>query len=176
MSIPRILTLLVCVAFLGFAGGMIAEDALIAAAQPVPVLVSAELRPDPMEYTLPLQYAAWTIYWCDKADVPVWLAARLFDTESWWNPHAVSRAGARGIAQIMGDNLVDFAKRYNGGRPIDPHDPETGIRVGILYLADLYAMFHDWRRATGAYNAGPYVPPGKWRNETVRYVRAILGE
>lgn len=175
MSAVRFVVMFAAIAFLGFAGGFIADDAMTEAEKPLPVLASAELRPEPMPYTLPLQYAAWTIYWCDKADVPVWLISRLYDVESWWNPHAVSHAGARGIAQIIESNFADFSKRYNSGRPIDPHDPETAIRVGILYLADLYATFKDWPRAVGAYNAGPYVAPGKWKNETVRYVRAILG-
>jgi soluble lytic murein transglycosylase-like protein len=184
MSAGRLAILLIVMVFLGFTGGLIAEDVMAAADQPVPILTTAQARERPLDYTLPWQYARLVVDVAERYDVPVWIVCRLFSKESSasgnpmdgnWRPEAISPAGAQGISQIMPANLPGFARLYNDGKPIDPHDPETAIRIGIRYLADLYATFHDWRRATGAYNGGLATPPAKWRNETVRYVRSILG-
>ena len=50
--------------------------------------------------------------------------------ESNFDPHAVSRAGAQGLMQLM----PDTAARY---RVEDPFDPHANIEGGIRYLRDL---------------------------------------
>jgi soluble lytic murein transglycosylase-like protein len=131
-----------------------------------------------------LEYLKPVVYYCDETAVPVWLACRMFSTEcsksgdpmdSDWNVHAVSWMGAQGIAQLMPYNLVWFSEHYNDGNPIDPFDPETAIRVGIRYLADLYRFTGSWKGAVEAYNCGPIrwargdLPP-----ETKAYGRDIM--
>jgi len=98
-----------------------------------------------------------------------------------WEPDAVSWAGAMGLAQLMPQNLLPFAVRYNDGNAIDPFDPETAIRVGIRYLADLHALTGSWRTAVMVYNGGlsHFINPkkyGDWKEETINYVTAIMGE
>jgi len=139
-------------------------------------IIPSSTRPAPRPYTLPLQYAPLTIYWCDLSGVPVWLMSRVFMAESWWNPNARNSIGAAGLGQIMPFNLEKFAELYNDGEAIDPYDPATAIRVSTLYMADLVKLVGDWKNATGAYHTGPYRPPAKWKPETVRYVRQVWGE
>jgi len=147
-----------------------------------------ERRPAPLPYVLPLQYASWVIYYCDETGVPIWLACRMFGQESVgnpmagaWDPDAVSWMGAQGLAQIMPVNLLPFSMLYNGGKPIDPFDPETAIRVGLRFLADLRGATGSWRLALLSYNGGlgHWSDPdrwGPWRAESTEYVRMILRE
>jgi soluble lytic murein transglycosylase-like protein len=146
-----------------------------------------EERPRPLPYVIPPEYQAWIVYYADETGVPVWMAARLFAQESVgdvlsgrWNPRAVSWMGAQGLAQIMPVNLGLFAIKYNDGKDIDPFDPETAIKVGLHYLADLRAVSGSWRVAVMAYNGGlgHWMNPrryGDWQDESLAYARAILG-
>ncbi len=95
-------------------------------------------------------------------------------TESAYNPEAVSSAGAAGLMQLM----PDTARRY-GVR--DVWDPKQNVVGGASYLRDLLDMFdNDLRLALAAYNAGEnavlrygnQIPPYA---ETQDYVRKVIG-
>jgi soluble lytic murein transglycosylase-like protein len=94
--------------------------------------------------------------------------------ESGYNPVALSRAGARGLMQLM----PETAKRY-GVRNI--FDPVENVNAGVRYLKDLIEMFNgNLELAVAAYNAGENavvkhgnrIPPYA---ETVHYVPKVLG-
>jgi soluble lytic murein transglycosylase-like protein len=94
--------------------------------------------------------------------------------ESGYNPAALSKAGARGLMQLM----PGTAKRY-GVQNI--HDPMENINGGVRYLRDLLTLFNgNLELAVAAYNAGENaviryghkVPPYA---ETVHYVPKVLG-
>jgi hypothetical protein len=99
------------------------------------------------------------------------LAAQLY-VESNFNPFAVSRAGARGIAQFM----PGTARAYGLG---DPLDPEASINAQAHLMRDLLRRFGSVALALAGYNAGagavdrcgcvPAIP------ETQAYVARILG-
>jgi soluble lytic murein transglycosylase-like protein len=100
------------------------------------------------------------------------LVRAIITVESNFDPHAVSRAGAQGLLQLM----PDTAARY---RVEDPFDPHANLEGGIRYLRDLLRLFpSDLRHVLAAYNAGegavqqyggisPYP-------ETQRYVERVL--
>ena len=99
------------------------------------------------------------------------LAAQLY-AESKFNPFAVSRAGAQGIAQFMPGTASAYGLA-------NPFDAAQAIDAQAHLMRDLLRRFADVPLALAAYNAGPApvaacgcVPP---ISETRGYVARILG-
>lgn len=74
--------------------------------------------------------------------------------ESALNTHAVSKAGATGLWQMM------YGTGKLMGLKIDTYvderrDPYLATKAGIAYLKYLYDIYDDWLLAIGAYNCGP---------------------
>lgn len=125
----------------------------------------------------------------NRHDVPEELKAMAV-IESFLNPTAVSRAGAKGMWQFM----YSTAKLY--GLHIDSFvdermDPVKSAHAAAEYLKDAYNIFGDWNLAIASYNCGagnvnkairrsggkrafwdiyPYLP-----RETRGYVPAFVG-
>ena len=106
--------------------------------------------------------------------VDVALVHAVISAESAYNPGAVSRAGARGLMQLM----PDTARRFGVQNIMDPSD---NIHGGVRYLRELLTMFKgNTELALAAYNAGENavirhghrIPPYA---ETVNYVPKVLG-
>ncbi|MFN8179482.1 MAG: transglycosylase SLT domain-containing protein [bacterium] len=77
--------------------------------------------------------------------------------ESWFDPEAVSGAGARGLLQIMPATGYDLAGRagLHGFAVRDLFDPATNVRLGARYLRELLDAFDgEPALALAAYNAG----------------------
>ena len=112
--------------------------------------------------------AAATKYGLDPA-----LLAGLVKQESNFNPHAQSRAGAKGLTQLM-----DQTARGLG--VTDAFDAGQSLDAGAKFLGGLLKQFHgNESLALAAYNAGPAavqkyggIPPYE---ETQRYVPKVLG-
>jgi soluble lytic murein transglycosylase-like protein len=116
------------------------------------------------EYAQPIADAA------QQNNVPPQILTALLNQESGFNPNAVSRAGATGIAQFM-----PGAAASNG---VDPTDPNSSINGAAQYLNELYTQFQSWPLALAAYNAGAGavekyggIPPYP---ETQNYVNSIM--
>lgn len=98
----------------------------------------------------------------------------LVEQESAFNPLAVSRAGAKGLTQLM----PATAKMLGVS---DPFDPIQNLDGGAKYLSQMLEQFGgDERLALAAYNAGPGavkksggVPP---YTETQNYVAKIMAK
>lgn len=101
------------------------------------------------------------------------LISAVIHAESYYNPHAVSSAGAVGLMQLM----PATAKRYGVS---NRQDPEQNIDGGVQYLSDLLNMFdNNVELALAAYNAGEQavkrhgnrIPP---YGETRHFVSKVL--
>lgn len=85
----------------------------------------------------------------EKYGVPASLIKAVIDTESSFNPYAVSSAGAKGLMQLM-----DGTARGLG--VADSFDPVQNIEGGTKYLSyQLQKFGGEVAMALAAYNAGP---------------------
>lgn len=107
-----------------------------------------------------------------KYNVPLNLLKAIGKAESDFNPNAVSKAGARGVMQLMPGTAKDLGVT-------DAFDPEQNIMGGSKYISDLLKKYDgDTKLALAAYNAGmgnvkKYggIPPFK---ETQNYVVKVM--
>jgi len=137
----------------------------------------------------PFQYGDCTVVWSEaplpdelpfrdeilsaarNSNLHPWLLASLVRAESAFDPLAVSRAGAKGLTQLMPAAAADH-------RVTDVFDPEQNLRGGADHLRSLLDRFKELPLALAAYNAGATtveryegIPPYR---ETRGYVRRIL--
>lgn len=104
--------------------------------------------------------------------VPPRLVRAVMQVESCFDSRAVSRAGARGLMQLMPGTASDLGVR-------DSFDPEQNIRGGVRYLQQMLQRFNqNTSYALAAYNAGPQavadhrgIPPYR---ETRNYVQRVM--
>jgi soluble lytic murein transglycosylase len=84
------------------------------------------------------------------------LVAAVIRQESSWNPYAVSRAGARGLMQIMPS--VGKAIAESRGYPLwDSNllfDPDVSLELGTAHLKAALSEYSSLPRALASYNAG----------------------
>lgn len=100
--------------------------------------------------------------------------------ESAGKPDAVSKAGARGLMQLMPDTAR--------GLGVNPDNPEENVRGGVQYLKQMLDRYNgDQELALMAYNWGPgnvdaYLKTGRGMKgqpvpeETQKYVPAVLAK
>jgi soluble lytic murein transglycosylase len=107
------------------------------------------------KYPAPYRQAIITTAKARKLDPRFILA--LIKQESVFRPLAKSPAGARGLLQLT----IDAAQKYAANAGMEPvqesqlYQPETSIRLGGEYLAELSAMFPNLPEAVAAsYNGG----------------------
>jgi hypothetical protein len=103
--------------------------------------------------------------------LPASLIRAVIQTESQFNPLAVSRVGAKGLMQLMPRTAQHVGIK-------NPFDPRENVLGGTKYLSTMFERFKgNTARALAAYNAGPTtvsryrgLPPYR---ETQGYVRKI---
>lgn len=84
-----------------------------------------------------------------RRGIDPYLVAAVVREESSYYPKATSRAGARGLMQLM----PGTARQMSLGADLE--DPVLNIELGTRFLAELMRQFNDPRLAVAAYNAGP---------------------
>jgi soluble lytic murein transglycosylase-like protein len=110
----------------------------------------------------------------NEHNVDMDLLASVVKAESNGNAHAVSRAGARGLMQLMPGTANELGVT-------DSFKPDQNVRGGSSYLDWLLIRYHDnLALALAAYNAGPGavdkyhgIPPYR---ETKLYVARVIHE
>lgn len=99
------------------------------------------------------------------------LVSAVVAQESGGNQYAVSRAGAKGLMQLIDSTAKDMGVSQ-------AFDPEQNIRGGVKYLRTMLDKFDgNEKLALAAYNAGPTavtryqgIPPYR---ETINYVASV---
>jgi hypothetical protein len=138
-------------------------DPQFAPPQPPPLTPSAPPAPPPTLGT-PASWDDVITGIAKKYQVDPRLALAVAKTESSMNPAAVSRAGARGIMQLM----PETAARHQ----VNVNDPADVVRGGVEELRDLLNTHNnDVVMALRRYNASPTAP----REATDPYVQKVLG-
>ncbi|MDP6180801.1 MAG: lytic transglycosylase domain-containing protein [Desulfatiglandales bacterium] len=106
-----------------------------------------------------------------RYDIDPALVKAIIITESDYNPHAVSKKGAKGLMQLM-----PVTARSLGVE--DAFNPEQNIHAGVRYFKSLLKQFDgDVKLALATYNAGSSnvrhyngIPPFK---DTKRYLKKV---
>ena len=133
-----------------------------------------ESEPEPPRVFSRRELCSAAVSAAEANKLPVPFFANLIQQESGFKPHAVSPAGAQGIAQFM----PRVAAAYD--LP-DPFDPIRALHASGKFLSELRAQFGNLGLAAAAYNAGPkrvqdwMARRGKLPAETRKYVRNITG-
>jgi soluble lytic murein transglycosylase len=111
----------------------------------------------------PIHYREGIARVAERYDLDPYLVAAMVNTESGYNPEAVSSAGAVGLMQLMPDTAdwVTGLPGWQGGDSPDLSDPDDNLELGACYLRYLIDMLGGGTRpALAAYNAGQGVVGG----------------
>lgn len=140
-------------------------------AVPVPPSPPARTTPAPVTPDTPVGMA---VHAAQKYLLPESFVRSVMQTESAFQPDAVSPKGAIGLMQLMPETARELG--------VDPKDPGQNADGGAQYLRELLAKYENDPNqvllALAAYNAGPAaverwhgVPPYK---ETREYILRVL--
>ena len=137
-------------------------------------------------------YAEYVEKYAKENNVDPLLIYAIIKAESNFDDEAVSGRGATGLMQLMDNTAKEVATNemieYVSSESL--FDPETNIKLGVKYFANLIEIFNNNAVALAAYNAGMGTVQG-WidegiikadgsdiehipYNETNMYVRKIL--
>jgi soluble lytic murein transglycosylase len=114
----------------------------------------------------PLAYADVIQAEATAQDVDPALVAALIHQESNFNPHATSRAGARGLMQLLPSVGAAVARAHGlaGYERVLLYQPDVNIRLGVVHLDAMLDQYPHVVYALAAYNAGGS-PVRRWRQK-----------
>ncbi len=149
----------------------VTQQVIVAA--PVPPAPPVEISPVQLATTAPTQIGPIIDAAAREHALPASLLQAVIAVESGYNPRAVSKAGAKGLMQLMPDTGSRFGAR-------DLFDASQNVRAGAQYLKWLIGTFEgNLELALAGYNAGENavirhgykIPPYR---ETQEYVPKVL--
>ncbi|RLW70647.1 MAG: hypothetical protein B6D68_00575 [spirochete symbiont of Stewartia floridana] len=109
-------------------------------------------------------------------DIPQELFHGLIRSESAWDPEAISRSGAMGLAQFMPATWEEWEQRLDYPDDANPMDPATNLIFGAAYLSwlDEREWTRGWVDVLISYNAGGGRLRG-WRQQLRNYGGDLFG-
>jgi soluble lytic murein transglycosylase len=113
-----------------------------------------------LELFYPRPFVDLTEKYAREAGIGPEILYGLIRTESYFEPEAVSRSGATGLAQLMPSTAEEMAGRIArlGGKDyretLDLKDPETSVHIGSFYLGYLIRNMGSPMLALLSYNGG----------------------
>ncbi|NIN72108.1 MAG: transglycosylase SLT domain-containing protein [Gemmatimonadetes bacterium] len=112
----------------------------------------------------PLAYQEIILAEADSRKLDPHLVAAIARQESAFAPDVTSRAGARGLLQIMPETGRWWANRLGVRDYSDEllYHPEINVHLGAAYFADLQRRYAELQLSLIAYNAGP-TRARRWR-------------
>jgi soluble lytic murein transglycosylase-like protein len=105
----------------------------------------------------------------EQTGVSLSVLVAVAQVESDFDPGAISKAGARGLLQVLPSTAHELR--------IDLDDPEAAVFAGARYLKRMLDRFGSFELALAAYNAGPTAVAragGAPSDETRVYVSDVL--
>lgn len=131
--------------------------AMIAACLILTSLIVFWILPGIMRSRFQLKYTELIRKYSEEYDLEPAFVAGVIYTESKFKDEAVSRAGARGLMQIMPATGEEISEALGVAFHVeDLFEPETSIRFGCYYLRQQLDRFEENKAvALAAYNAGP---------------------
>jgi soluble lytic murein transglycosylase-like protein len=153
-----------------------AQEQNTGGATPPPPAAGAQ---EPVEGMPAVPYAAEIAAAADANGVDRLLLTALVRAESNFRPAVTSRAGARGLTQLMPGTARSLGLRVDLKRKIDERViPAKALDAGARYLKAQLVRFRKVSLALAAYNAGPRpviryrrIPPYR---ETRNYVKKVV--
>lgn len=122
------------------------------------ILLAAILNADRLHrFYYPFPYQSLIFKYASAYNQDPYLLAAMMKAESNFDPRAVSPKGARGLMQIMPETGQAIALQldYSNFSPDKLFEPETNIKFGAWYLADLNNEFNGSTvLMLAAYNGG----------------------
>jgi soluble lytic murein transglycosylase-like protein len=162
----RLVLLLLVAAASGAAAGVVG-DATGGSARPAAAHAPGTLfTPGPCP--IPARFRAAFRKAAGETGQPLAMLVAVGTVESNFRPIARSRAGARGLLQLLPSTAQSLQ--------LDPEEPASNVLAGARYLSQLLDQFKSTDLMLAAYNAGPTAverfggPPSA---ETERYVANV---
>ena len=107
------------------------------------------------EMAYPRPYEQEVARWADEYGVEPELMWAIMRQESAFQPEIVSSAGARGLMQLMPENIADSVLDGVTMPSEDAFSPGTNIKIGAWHIGEVLSYFdRDVILALMAYNAG----------------------
>lgn len=114
----------------------------------IPVLSACDVTTGADSYnnSSSIDYRSMAYQYAVDAGIPPDKFVKQIQVESGFNPHAVSSAGAIGIAQFLPSTA--------SGLGINPHDPVDSLKGAANLMGRYQTNYGDYPHALAAYNCG----------------------